>query len=435
LANEKVPSVLEYKIIRQDGEECYWIQFNIGAYDIDGKLVSISSVIIDDTANAQTREKYQNLFENINAGIFRIDSRTGRFLEANKKMVELLGYLSVEELKESITKTSDYLEPVIRDEIVAKLRQGVIADYEIPMTRKDHEVIWLSLSAKFFQSEGFIEGIVVDITERREAERKLQESKEKFRALAEQSVAGIVIVKDNKITFANDVISEHSGYEPEELMAFSLERILTIIHPDDRHIVTKNLLQVEKKGIVPEFFFRLYTKEGTIIWVSAQMKKMEYNDESAITAIIVEQTQRIELEQRIKEERDLAQKYFDIADVLLMVLDRDFNVTQINKRGCEILGYPKKEIVGKNWVTNFLPKRIQEGVRSTLTKALEGKISQDDCFKNYILTKEGEERLISWHNAIIQEDGGDITGIISSGEDITEREKAEQILQKETIIR
>ena len=159
-----------------------------------------------------------------------------------------------------------------------------------------------------------------------------------------------------------------------------------------------------------------------------QMNKFEFQGSSMIAATIVEVTKRVAFEQKLREERNLAQKYFDIAGVLLLVLDVNENVVQINERGCKILGYTKEEMIGKNWIENFLPKRIRSMVRTTFGKVLSGEITPDKYYENYILTKTGEERLITWHNTIIKSVEGDIEAIISSGEDITQWRLAEEIL-------
>jgi len=58
---------------------------------------------------------------------------------------------------------------------------------------------------------------------------------------------------------------------------------------------------------------------------------------------------------------------------------------------------------------------------------MAGKIKEAEYYENPIITKSGEERLIEWHNTVIHEEGGKIIGTLSSGEDITERKKAEEM--------
>lgn len=429
LLKNKVPNLLEYKIIRADGEERWWLQFSIGAFNSDGKLISISAVLIDNTENKKREIKYSNLYESVTAGIFVINSKTGQIIEANRKVVEGLGYSSIEELTKNKTSIDFYYNVSDREHILKHLLKDTkIIDYELPLKHKDGHPIWASLSAKLYQKEGYIEGIAIDISQRKNAESKLRESEELFRTLAEQSVAGIILIQDDKIVFANDVIAKHSGYSLEEFLSLNTTEFLKLVHQKDQLFVAEQLDKVNLQGTVPEHYARIVSKSGETIWVSMQMNKFEYQGSLIIAATIVEVTKRVALEQKLREERNLAQKYFDIASVLLLVLDVNQNVVQINERGCQILGYTKEEVIGRNWIDNFLPERIKSIVRTTFTEVLSGESTPSDYYENYILTKAGEERLITWHNTVIKNSEGEVEAIISSGEDITQWRLAEEIL-------
>ncbi|SES78527.1 PAS fold-containing protein [Methanococcoides vulcani] len=151
---------------------------------------------------------------------------------------------------------------------------------------------------------------------------------------------------------------------------------------------------------------------------------------------------RLELETRVKSlikirqlhtsllaQRDQAQNYLDVAGVILLVLDKDQNVTLINRKGCEVLGRSEEGILGKNWFDSFLQPEKAEYPKKVFSRLLEGGIDELEYFENPILTADGEERLISWHNSILTDKKGNVTGVLSSGEDITERTKTEAALK------
>lgn len=118
------------------------------------------------------------------------------------------------------------------------------------------------------------------------------------------------------------------------------------------------------------------------------------------------------------------QKYLDIAQAIMITLGKDQTVLEINNKGCEVLSYPKEEIIGKNWFQNFIPEDIRENVQNIFQQLMEGELYFVEYFENPVLTKTGEERIISWHNSPLVEKG-EIVGIISSGSDITEGKRAE----------
>jgi PAS domain S-box-containing protein len=136
-------------------------------------------------------------------------------------------------------------------------------------------------------------------------------------------------------------------------------------------------------------------------------------------------------EESLREERDRAQHYLDVAKTLLVVINSDQRVSLINKKGCEILGYPENEIIGKNWFDLFVPARMRDEVRATFKMLMAGEIQPVEHFENPVMSRQGEERLIAWHNAVLESDEGQIIATLSSGEDITERKRAEeQLIQK-----
>ena len=128
-------------------------------------------------------------------------------------------------------------------------------------------------------------------------------------------------------------------------------------------------------------------------------------------------------EERIREERDRARSYLEIAGTIIISIDREGKITLINGRGCEVLGYPREEIVGKNWFDEFIPEGQRAKLKAVHKKVFAGEMEGVADFKNTILTKGGE-RLIHWHNSSLRDAKGNIIASLSSGEDITGRNGA-----------
>lgn len=129
---------------------------------------------------------------------------------------------------------------------------------------------------------------------------------------------------------------------------------------------------------------------------------------------------------KILEERDRLKKYFDISGVMFVSINKNLEVTHINKKGCEILGYDEKDILGKNWFENFIPGNIRNKVKTVFQKIISGVLEPVEYFENTVLTKSGKQRVIFWHNALLRDQNGNIEGTLSSGEDITDRKLAEE---------
>jgi two-component system NtrC family sensor kinase len=141
-------------------------------------------------------------------------------------------------------------------------------------------------------------------------------------------------------------------------------------------------------------------------------------------------TARRRAEDALRHERDSARQYLAVAGVVMVAIDPDERVALINRKGCEVLGYDEHELLGANWFETCLPESSREQVRGVFRRLLGAEAKTVEWFENPVLTKAGHERLILWHNTALRDGQGRITGTLSSGEDITERKRAEEALRE-----
>jgi PAS domain S-box-containing protein len=136
-------------------------------------------------------------------------------------------------------------------------------------------------------------------------------------------------------------------------------------------------------------------------------------------------------ERTIIEERDRAEQYLKIAGVMILALDGNGDIMLINPKGVEILGYENEaEVLGMNWIEEFLPKDMHDLIGRVLDRCLAGEIEMVEYFENSIIRRDGTERLIAWHNSTIKSGDGVVIGTLSSGEDITDRTLAQAALER-----
>ncbi len=141
--------------------------------------------------------------------------------------------------------------------------------------------------------------------------------------------------------------------------------------------------------------------------------------------LLIEERRRAEEE--LKTERDRAQGYLDAAGVMLAALDRDGRVRLINRRGAGMLGYAEEDIAGKGWFDEFTPPGSRAEAQSRFFRLMAGEGSAQGSYESPLATRSGEERVILWSYTVLRENGR-ITGALVSGEDITERKRAETAL-------
>jgi|GEM_PF-6409036 len=140
--------------------------------------------------------------------------------------------------------------------------------------------------------------------------------------------------------------------------------------------------------------------------------------------LLLDVTPRVETEQALAREHRWFRQYLDLAPVVVVVIAADETLTLLNRYGGELLGYEPVEVLGSNWFDLCIPRRLIDEVRTVFRAVMAGDMATAECYENPVLTKSGEERIISWHNAILTE-GGHNVGAMASGVDVTERREME----------
>jgi diguanylate cyclase (GGDEF)-like protein/PAS domain S-box-containing protein len=136
----------------------------------------------------------------------------------------------------------------------------------------------------------------------------------------------------------------------------------------------------------------------------------------------------------LREERDTNRTLLQTVEAIIVALDRDGRISLINRKGCQLLGYEERELIGRDWFETCLPKNlVVDEVRAVFRRALAADLADFEYYENPVRTRSGEERLIAWHNSTIRDNAGNVVGGLSAGEDITDRRRAEQALKESEV--
>ena len=143
-----------------------------------GEQLGTVHVFKDLTEHKRAEEKYRNLFENVQEGVF-ISTPEGRFLDFNDAFMRILGYESREDLLRVEIAPEIYVNPADRERLKKLLREhGAVTDFEFPLRRRDGEIrtVLESSFATRDAAGGIVayQGFVLDITERKRAEQEIR---------------------------------------------------------------------------------------------------------------------------------------------------------------------------------------------------------------------------------------------------------------------
>ena len=209
----------------------------------------------DEDRLRKSEARYRGLFENVVDGVY-IASRDGELIAANPALVEMLGFDSVDDLKAVGQTTNLYVNPVDRERVFARLQaSGIIKNFEYRLRRKDgREIVVLENARGVYDDGGRIiahEGTITDITERKRAETRVFEEKERAQVTLQSIGDGVITTDaDGVIDYINPVAQELTGWDERSAKGRPVTEIVAIVNEQSREPVENPVVRCLKEGRV-----------------------------------------------------------------------------------------------------------------------------------------------------------------------------------------
>lgn len=449
LKNEEVPKKYEIAFLSKTGKTIpIEISGNLIEYENEAADMAIISDITDrkklENKHKQSEAEFEQVVSSINTIVWKADvTDNHNFTNVYISPVadKLIGVESGT-IGSDWNKYFSYIHPDDQSEVHATIQReiqkdGVVDNYEYRIIKPDGTISWFSSSgAVGFDAKGTVQifGTTIDITEKKKAEEKIIESEEVYKQVV-SSIDALIwkadVSKDGEFsnTYISPVAKKLLGIENELFLDW--DRFLNYIHPDDIQSVMhalKMMTNGHKTSI--DYEYRIIRPDGKQLYLYEKgTAGVNSNGTLQIFGSTIDITEKKRVYAMLRSERNKAQNYFDVAKVMMLVLDIDLNIIQINKKGCSIIGYSEEEIIGKN-CDIFLTDNFKETIQTMLSSLLKDELKDDnkksiEYCENPILTRTSEVKIIAWHNSILKDENGNIEGILCSGEDVTLRNETE----------
>jgi len=232
---------------------------NTDELDKLGRLARLSGIAmkrnLDEQKMRSSESRYRGLFENVVDGVY-IASRDGDIITVNPALVEMLGYDSVEDMKQAGRTTILYVNPIDRERVFARLEaDGFVKNFEYRLRRKDGaEIVVLENSRAIYDDDGVIvahEGTITDITERKMAETRVFEEKERAQVTLQSIGDGVITTDaDGAVDYLNPVAQGLTGWEARNARGKPIEAIMSIVNEHTRASVDNPVTRCLKEGRV-----------------------------------------------------------------------------------------------------------------------------------------------------------------------------------------
>ncbi|PKN77429.1 MAG: hypothetical protein CVU52_00585, partial [Deltaproteobacteria bacterium HGW-Deltaproteobacteria-10] len=431
--------VIGFPVILENGKHI-WVETIATLLMEGGRPVSLHLAFVDVTdrkkavdALRDSEKLYRSVIENINDTFYRTD-KNGKLLMASPSAAKLLGYKSTDEIIGCDIAESIYYHPEDRVHFIRKIKEmGAVNDYELLLKHRNGTPVEVSASSRYYRDEQGkilgIEGVLRDITERKQAEGILRESEKKFRALAESTSACIYLIQDKKFIYVNPAFEATIGYSLKELTADSF---LNFVHPDYRELVRERAEMRIKGEKPPEHYeVKIITKNGQEKWAELSATAIEMNGQPTIIGSTFDITERKQAEDALKKSEQLLRLVTDnIQDAIRIVDLKTLQYNYANPYVEKLFGLTHNDYqampLGAN-LDDESKQRLWQLIRDELAHDRESEPNRSRLIE--LKEKNIKTGQIVWteNNAsFIRDETGEPKAVLSITRDITERKKAEE---------
>jgi PAS domain S-box-containing protein len=238
-----------------------------------------------------------------------------------------------------------------------------------------------------------------------------------IKVLVEQAPVGVSIVQDGKFCYVNSYFSTTTGYTADELIG---KDSFILIVPEDGEMVRENTSKMLKGEFLTPYQFRVTCKDGSIIWVMATVKSIQYHERKAFLGNYMEITGRKQTEEALQAEKNKLQAVIGAMEYGLTIQDRDYNIIYQNE--------PSRIAYGGDHVGEKC-YRIYASRDKACPKcpvAMAFRDSKSHTVESRKVMPSGE--VTFWENTAspIRDAKGEIVSCLEVTRDITERKQAEE---------
>ncbi len=269
-----------------------------------------------------------------------------------------------------------------------------------------------------------------DITSRKQREARLRASLEEYRNLFEHVGVGVYIsTKEGKFVDANQTFLDMLGYSSkEELLKINIIKDLYLF-PEDRQIFQA---MIERDGKLIDYEVQFKRRDGSPIPVllTSHVRYDHQGNVVGYEGIAVDQTQRYQMERKLREAKDFMDKIIQSTPNSIMAADLKGNIIIWNRAAEETLGYPADEVIGKMNITKIYPENVAYEIMKMIRSPEHGGRGILRSLPVVYVRRDGRSIEGNLSAAMIYDDDGNEVATVGSFVDLTERIEMERTLRK-----
>ncbi len=311
-------------------------------------------------------------------------------------------------------------------------RTGEPFNAEYRLLKRDGQAVWVHDECVLIRGEDgqpqFWQGLMINISDRKQAEQSLLDSQMRFHSYFELPLTGIAISSPEKGWLdVNERLCEILGYSKHELTSMTWSELT---HPDDLQQDDEQFHRV-LAGEIDGFSMekRFIRWDGRALWTSMATRAVRKPDDSVdyFVTIIEDISERKQAEQDLRASQMRFHSYFDLPLIGIAITSPEKGWIDVNERLCLTLGYSKQELVAMTWAELTHPDDILRDAQQ-FQRVLAGEIESYSLDKRFI-TRDGHILWTSMAARCVRKPDGSVDYFVAIIEDINARVQAEQAVR------
>ncbi len=265
--------------------------------------------------------------------------------------------------------------------------------------------------------------------ERYIADAELRQSERNFRRLIQNSALGMAVHRHDRILYANDEVARIFGYTADELPG--LRSAQDFVYPRFQPML-EQIAQARAAGEpqAGSFEFEGVHKSGRRIPLRGRVDTVEWRGKAALLTSVIDMTEHKAAEQARRREEGRARDYLNITGSIIYAMDVHGNLTLLNSSGCRTLECEERDVLGKNGFDLFTPEKRREHDKAMYARWMSGEEPVLSTTLNSVITTSGRKCYVRWQTVPLTDERGRITGVLGSGEEVTQQIYTERQLRQ-----
>ena len=399
-------------------------------------VVDITERVRAEKAQQENEARFRRLAENAQDMIYRMALPEGDYTYVSPAVKEIFG-CDPEAFYQTPQLIRDFLHPDSRAYFEAAwndlLAGKMPPTYEFKIIHTSGETRWVNQRNVLVRDDEreviALEGIVTDVTERKQAEEAIRESEARFRRFAENAQDLIFRLKlpERAYSYISPAVERISGYAPQAFYE-TPQLLADLIHPDSRAYFERAWGDLQFGDMPSTYEFKIIHTSGETRWVN-QRNVLVRDDEGEVIAlegIVTDITKRKRAEEALRKSEARLQAILDHTSALIHIKDLQGHFILVNRAVEETFDIPQADILGKT-VDDFFPAETAAMLKVHDEQALQfGRALQ---FEETATLVDGEQHTFISVKFPITDADGEVYGLGEISTDITERKWMEEALR------